>query len=172
MITNCYYCGVEFDMPKNYYNRAKKAGLNVYCSKAHAHLGKRVNKSEEQKKFEKSEYDRKYRELNYERLKKEKHEYFNKDYAANPEKYKKQRQEKYPKHLEYLNTDKYKNYKSEYDKKYRAQKQFGEYWEAGLILIEIEKNLESKQIKYAQGITQNKSTQKRKRLWKNLMQQI
>lgn len=102
----CPVCSKPFDKPIAYYNQSVKRNAPHYCSKVCAGLGRRNNKSPEQLKLEKAEYDRLYREKNAERLKSEKQEYFKKDYAANPEKYREQRQNRMPYHIEYCRQPK------------------------------------------------------------------
>lgn len=59
-----------------------------------------------------------------------------------------------------------------YDRKYRAKKLYGEYWESSIILNEIQKEYDNRIVKQENNLI-NKS-QKRKRLWKqqNLTQKI
>jgi len=164
----CPICNKEYEKSTGHYNRAVKLGANLYCSKTCFGLGRRGNKSTEQKKAEKAEYDKQYRYYHREGIKQKKAEAFKKDYAANPEKYKEQRKKKMPKHVEYCRNPEYKAYKKEYDHKYRLEQRYGEFWEAASVLVALNNELDSKQIKYDNGII-NKS-QKRKRQWNNLMQ--
>lgn len=154
------------------YNRAMKANAKTYCGKACFYLDRKgTGKPAEQKKKEKAEYDRIYR-ASSPTLKQRRAAWFKKDYEANPEKYRNVRQSRYAEHLKYIQSDKYKAWKSEYDKKYLAKKQFGVYWESALLLNELEEFLLNKRpdgIKFQMGIT-NK-TQKRKRLWQRQKRQ-
>lgn len=163
MIAKCNLCGCDFNKSAGHLNRAMKLGVNVFCSKQHFYESRRIQRSDEEKKRIKTEYDDKYRRL--EKVKIKKAEYFKKDYAKNPDKYKKERQRRYTAHLKYLQTDGYKKWKADYDKKYLAKKHFGEFAEAAIILTEIEKIIDSKKVKYENGITINKSSQKRQRKW-------
>ncbi len=164
----CPHCGKKVEKNVGYVNRAKKLGVPIFCSR----VSHRVNKTAKQKKEEKRLYDLQYREKNLEKLKEQKKQFFKIDYAANPEKYRKIRKKRYPKHLEYLRTPEYKEWKAEYDVKYLAKKYFGIYWESAIILKELEEHLLTIRpdgIKFQMGIT-NK-TQKRKRLWQKLKKQ-
>ena len=170
---NCSFCGKEIEKSVGHYNRAKKIGLSLYCNKKCAGASKRT--SIEDKKAKKAAYDKKICHTPERREAKKR--YFQKSYKANPEKYREIRKAKYSKHLEYLNTPEYKVWKKEYDKKYIANKNYGVFSEAAIILIELETFLKQNmpdEMKFQMGIT-NK-TQKRKRLWqrtnKNLQQQI
>lgn len=55
----CYICNNKYEKSTGHYNRAMKLGLSVYCGKVCTGIGRRSNKTEEQKKAEKSEYDKK-----------------------------------------------------------------------------------------------------------------
>lgn len=154
----CSHCGKDINKPK----RCK----NVYCNKLCSSLGRRSNKTEQQKKKEKAEYDRQYRLNNKDMLKRKKHEYFKKDYSENPEKYKEIRRKKYSKHLEYLNKPEYKAYKKEYDRVYRAKKQYGEFWESHILLVDIENLIPNTEVKQQLNLI-NKS-QKRKRNYESI----
>lgn len=161
----CKVCGCEFNKSIGHYNRAIRCGLNVYCNRACAGIGRRT--SVEEKKAVKAAYDKKiYTTLERREARKR---YFKKAYLANPEKYKAIRQAKYPKHLEYLRSSKYKAWKKEYDKKYLSKKYYGAFSEAAILLSELElfltQNMPS-ELKFQMGII-NKS-QKRKRLWQKM----
>lgn len=166
----CPVCKKESEKYVGHYNRSKSIGAPVYCDRICAGIGRRDNKTTEQKKQEKAEYDKKLRSDEAYSAKKKitQHEWFTRDYSENPAKYKKRREDKYPKHLQYLSTPKYKAWKKGYDEKFRANKLYGEFAEASIVLTRIEAELESKSIKQANGITFNKSTQQRKRKWQQL----
>lgn len=145
---NCHHCGNKHFKSTGHYNRAKKLGLNLFCSRTCAGKNKRSNKTVEQKKEEKRIYDKNYRALNYERLKPKKKAYFKKVYAENPEKFRLERKRKYKKHLEYLSTPEYKEWKKAYDRKYRCKQEFGEYWEAASLLLDLENEILKRATKY------------------------
>jgi hypothetical protein len=163
----CHYCGNDFEIKSGALHRATEKGLNVYCNRTCSGLGRRTNKTDEQKKKDKSEYDKQFREKNRERLKKEKHEYFKRTYDK--EQAALVRKKNMPRHVEYCRRPEYRKWKKEYDKIYLAKKQFGEFGEAALALLELEKELERKSpemlsVKFQNG-TVNKS-QKRKKQWR------
>lgn len=158
----CPICNNGFKKTLGHYNRAMKQGLNVYCNRTCAGIGRRT--TEEEKKAVKAAYDKKI--YNTPERQAARKRYFEKSYKSNPEKYKAIRKAKYQKHLEYLRTPEYKEWKKNYDVKYRANKEYGEYGEAALLLFELEEFLNQNmptELKFQMGIT-NK-TQKRKRLW-------
>lgn len=142
-------------------------GLSLYCNRVCAGIGRRSNKTPDQLKKEKAAYDKLHRKK--EHVKAKKAEYFKKDYKANPDKYKKERQRRMAAHVEYCRRPEYKEYKKQYDKKYRAIERYGEYADAFLITEEIFSLIPNREeLKYEQGV-RNKS-QIRKRKWKTLMQ--
>jgi len=163
---NCKYCGIQLNKTIGEINKAKKAGLNLFCNRICAGLNRRKNKTAEQNKLEKKEYDRLYRAKNKEILKAKKDEWSKKDYRENPEKYKQKRRKQYSKHLEYLNTPKYKAYKKDYDEKYLAKNNYGEFWEAAVILKNIKNEIPNFEVKQQQKLI-NKS-QKRKRNYEKI----
>ena len=90
----CPICLIEHEKSTGHFNRAIKLGLNVYCGRVCAGIGRRDKKSIEEKKLAKSEYDRLFRLKNKERDKPKKAAYHKKVYAENPEKFKQIRKAK------------------------------------------------------------------------------
>lgn len=165
MKVKCSFCGCEFEKTIASYNRAILVSPNMYCSQTCTGLARRMNKTKEQKIKEKYEYDKKFREDRKDQIKIKKQEYHKKTY--NKEKAALERKEKMPKHIEYCRQPEYKKYKKQYDEKYRAKKEYGDFAEVALILFKLEEELDRKspellQVKFQNG-TLNKS-QKRKRL--------
>jgi len=115
----------------------------------------------DEKKEQKRLYDIEYRKKNREKIKKRKAEAFKLDYAANPEKYREQRRKRYPEHLKYLQSDRYKAWKKKYDQEHRAKKKHGEFWESAILLKKISDFVDNRAAKIASG-NYGKS-QKRKR---------
>jgi flagellar biosynthesis GTPase FlhF len=161
IILTCPVCDMKYQKSMGHYNRAIKLGARLFCSHICFGLARRDNKTAEEKKAEKAAYDKKRREDNREAIKIQKAEYYKLHHDRAKEKA--YRQKRMPKHVEYCRRPEYKAWKEEYDKQYRAKKDFGEFWQAGLVMIELDKFLDSKRIKYDIGI-RNK-TQNRKRKW-------
>lgn len=163
----CDYCGKETTKSEGHYNRAKKLGAKLYCNQKCFGLDRRDNKTTEQRKKEKVEYDKKYRKEYTEEIKKEKAIKF-KDWYYNKggmEIEREKRKKKMPKHIEYCRQPKYKAYKKQYDEKHRAKKMYGEFSEAAIILLDLEKELDRKSpemlsIKFQNG-TVNKITKRK-----------
>lgn len=159
----CAYCGKEGDKFTSYVNRANKLGLKVYCNRECSGLGRRHNKTTEQKKVEKAEYDKQYRYYHKEGIKERKAAAFKKDYAANPEKYRKERQRRMSAHIEYCRKPEYREKKKAYDHDNHAKVKYGEFWECAQLLYELETYIDNRFAKQQNNLI-NKST-KRKRLW-------
>lgn len=166
MIVKCAYCGKDTEKYTGHVNRARKMGLNVYCDRKCSGLGRRDERTEEEKKRAKAEYDKKYLARNFEKRKRQAQEY-----NASPagRAMQKRNREKFKEsHLEYCRTEKYKQWKKQYDKQHLAKKKYGEFWESAIILNEIDTIIQPEKynIRLEKG-TFNKS-QKRKRLWNSL----
>lgn len=125
------------------YNRAMNAKGNIYCSKYCSGVARKGNKSIEQKKAEKKAYDEKYRREKQSIIKERKKEYFKKTY--DPVKAAIDRKKKMPKHVEYCRQPKYKAYKKQYDRTYRAKLIYGEFYEAAIIVNEIDTITDSRE---------------------------
>lgn len=164
MIIVCNHCKKETDKPKGAVNRALKINAPLYCDKICAGLGRRDNKTIEEKKRLKAEYDKEFRKKNATEIKKRKHEYFKKTY--DPQKASVERKKRMPKHIEYCRQPKYKEWKKEYDLKYRAKKEFGEFWESAILINKIEAEYNQREVRQINNL-HNKS-QKRKRKWKTM----
>lgn len=61
MKCRCAYCRKWTDKSAGHVNRARAAGLNLYCDRRCSGLGRRDGKTKEQKKEEKRLYDIEYR---------------------------------------------------------------------------------------------------------------
>lgn len=157
----CPVCGKEFGAFKGEINRALKNGYVVRCSQACSGIARRNNKTPEQKKIEKAEYDKQYRAQNLDWIKAKKKAHFKATY--DPIKAAIKRKERMPQHIEYCRQPEYRAWKKRYDKSYRAAKMFGDFGECAIILEKIFELIDNREIKYINGLT-NKS-QIRKRRW-------
>lgn len=130
---------------------------------------KKKHYTDEQKKEMKRLYDIEYRKKNAELLKQKKHAYFTKTY--DPVEAAAKRKVRMPKHVEYCRRPEYVQWKQKYDEQYRAKKLYGEFWQAFLIVIEINKQVLQRaskyEISYSNG-TLNKS-QNRSRDYERLI---
>lgn len=166
---NCEHCGKPHNKQTGEINRARNGGYRLFCSKKCSGLARRKHKTKAQKVVEKRLYDEQYRTKNLAMLKAKKAEYFRRTYdRVAAAKYRKSRMHK---HVEYCRRPQYKAYKSGYDAQYRAKREYGEFWEAGMLLTQIDKEIDHRatyeELQQAKG-TQNKSTQ-RKREYEKLI---
>lgn len=151
----CAYCNKAGDKPSGEVNRARAAGLNLYCDRRCSGLGRRQGKTKAQRVAEKAAYDAAYRAKNREMLKAKKHEYFKRTY--DPVEAAKVRKARMPLHVEYCRQPAYKRWKSSYDRKYRAKKFYGPAAEAAMLLTDLNREIKGRktnaQIKYENGRT-------------------
>lgn len=146
IVVACTQCGIEFEAETGRYNRAIKIGSPLFCGMKCAGLHRRkTRKTEEKRRADKSEYDRLRRERLADRIKKEKADYFQRTY--DPIKAALERKARMPKHVEYCRREEYRTWKREYDKSYRS-KEYGEFAEAYQLLIELEKEINSRMTRF------------------------
>ncbi len=173
MIIICQQCKKKAYFPIGKINRANKCGYKIYCGRNCSIDARKLHRSDEEKRRIKKEYDKQFRKLNADTIKKRKAEAFKKDYAKNPEKYKLIRQRRKEEHKQYCRQPEYKKWKAEYDKKYLAEKNYGEFAECFLLIKEIENEYDQQEVRQINNL-HNKS-QKRKKEWKrkqNYLQRI
>ena len=111
----------------------------------------------------KAAYDARRRAELCDRLKAEKAAYHKRTY--DPAKAAEQRKARMPRHVEYCRRPEYRNWKVEYDRKYRAQKDFGDFAEVALVLRDIEAEVGARVTRtevYRQNGTLNKWIQRRR----------
>lgn len=163
MLIDCAYCEGLASVSAGEYNRATKRGLPLYCNRRCAGLGRRHNRTVAESKMLKREYDMEYRAKNIERLKREKRAYFQRTH--DPVKEAVKRKLKMPRHVEYCRQPQYREWKREYDMEYRAKQDYGSFFEAALVLKDIEHEVEKRMNWYdratAKG-TLNKKLQRRR----------
>lgn len=159
----CAHCSKESDKRPSDVNRAKKIGASLYCDRKCSSLGHRKHLTTEFLKERKRLYDAEYRATNLASITAKKAAYFKANY--NPERAAIERKKTMQRHVEYCRQPEYKAWKKEYDRKYRAKKNYGEFWESFLILQEVQVEVEDRMPRYErmlQAGTLNKS-QTRKR---------
>ncbi len=155
----CDACGAEVIRPAVVFARN---GPRAFCNRTCAAVGRRKGKTDHQRKAEKAEYDREYRERNAARLKQIKAEYFQRTY--DPEKARVERNRNMPRHVEYCRRPYYRVKKRVYDRKRRAQA-FGNFAECFPLLQAIEsevaKRMTDYEIRLQQGTLNKNQTRKR-----------
>lgn len=162
----CGYCGKVIWLEAGHLNRARKLGMAVYCDRKCAGLGRRSDtRTPEQKLADKAEYDRRYRERTREKKKAQARAYHLRTY--DPVKAAAERKAKMPRHIEYCRRPEYRAWKREYDRKHRAQKDYGSLWETHLILLDLEGEIDDRADRYEiyqENGRLQRGAQKRKRL--------
>lgn len=163
MLIRCAHCGKEADKHTGTVNRSTAAGRPLYCSRECAGLAKRKFKTVEQRKAEKSAYDAKRRVELADKIKAEKRAYHLRTY--DPAKAAVKRKARMPRHVEYCRRPEYRAWKREYDKQYRAEKEYGEFAECFLLAMEIRDECLSRmsdyEIRLEKG-TMNKALKRRR----------
>lgn len=136
---NCQQCGKSIQKEVQHVNRAKRRGNKLFCDRVCFGLSRRKNQSKGELVEKKRLYDIEYRNKNRDILKAKKSEYFQRTY--DPQKARIERKKNMQRHIEYCRRPEYVEWKKEYDKQYRAKKDFGEFWESKLALQEIDEIL-------------------------------
>lgn len=161
----CAHCGNTADKPAGHVNRARARGLNLYCNRICSGFGRRHGKTKEQLVAEKAAYDAAYRAQNIATLKAKKIAYHRATY--DPAKAAEHRQTRMPYHVEYCRRPEYRAWKRDYDRKYRAEQEYGEFAECFLLVMDIRDECLSQmtdyEIRYAKGGVGK--TQQRKRAY-------
>ena len=156
----CAHCGALFDKEKGQANRARRRGLPLYCNQTCAGLAHRKHKTAAQKKQEKRLYDIEYRTKNRKLLRAKKNAYFQRTY--DPNKARIERKKTMPRHVEYCRQPRYKTYKREYDRRYRAR-DFGEFGDAYLLSVDLAHEILSRVSRYDIDIADGTVTKSIKR---------
>jgi hypothetical protein len=115
-------------------------------------------------KEEKRLYDIEYRRKNKERIKERQKKYNESPAGRATQKRQREKRKKY--HADYIKSDRYRKWKKEYDKNYRSRKEYGEFWECFIILIQIYKLIPNREVK--QQLSLNNKSIKRKRNYEKL----
>lgn len=161
MLVRCAKCGTETDKPTGHVNRSRNIGAPVYCGRECSALAKRKFKPTMLRKIEKAAYDRQYRERNADRLRQQKAAYFARTY--DPESAAVARKRGMARHVERCRDPEYREYKREYDKRYRASKDFGPFAEVAMLLQDIETEIAARASKYEIYLSSGRINKKLKR---------
>ncbi|CAG5001792.1 hypothetical protein DYBT9275_02742 [Dyadobacter sp. CECT 9275] len=163
----CAHCNKEADLPTGKVNYSVKKGWKVFCSRSCSSAARRANRTPEEWKQIKADYDKKRRADLGDVLKMQKAEYFKRTY--DPVKAAIQRKKRMPSHVEYCRRPEYRQKKKAYDEVYQAKRLYGEHWESAIILKNLECHIDNREVKQSNNLI-NKS-QKRKRLWTKILNQ-
>lgn len=163
MVIICPECGENAKKEIGAVNRAKRNGLAVYCSRECSGLAHRKHKTDEQKKEEKRLYDMKRRSEMRDEIKAKKRAYHLRTYDQ--EKARVYRKARSQQHAEYCRRPEYREWKAEYDRKYRAEKHYGEFAECFMLVMDIRDEcldrMDDHEIRKIKG-TMNKKQERRR----------
>jgi len=163
IILVCEHCGGSFERERSQHDhRVKRGCLRIFCSLKCAGANKKLAITDSEKKASKADYDREYRSKNLDLIKAKKAEHYQK--TADREKEREIRKKRMPLHVEYCRRPEYKEKKSKYDRQLRA-KAYGEFAEAYLTLLQIDKEIEQRMTSYEIRMlngTQNKKQERQR----------
>lgn len=142
----CPHCRLLFFAKESRVNRAAKIGAPLYCGVKCACAARRVEKTITERKEEKRQYDAKRRAEKADEIKAAKREYHRKTYE--PTKAALERKKRAPYHAEYCRSPEYRAYKSQYDRRHRAQRLFGEFAEVAILLQDVEHEIDQRATRY------------------------
>lgn len=167
MRLTCPQCSVEFERKAGHVNRSIKIGAPLYCGMACAGLARRskVEKTQDQKRAEKAEYDRKRLAEKGDELRAKKMAAYYANHEHSLALAKEQRKRRMPYHVEYCRKPEYRAKKHEYDIA-RACEEYGEWAETWRLLLELEKEIRSQATAYERRVANGyylRSAQKRRR---------
>jgi hypothetical protein len=169
MRITCAYCGAKSEKPTGIVNRARNAGAPLYCDRECAGLGRRKNKSVEQLKAEKREYDARRRIELADEIRAAKREYHKRTY--DPIEAAKKRKLRMPYHVEYCRRPEYRAKKKAYDHVYNAKRNYGPFWEIQLLTLDIRNAVLERQTDYEIRLAKGglAKSQKRKRAYDQIV---
>ena len=167
----CAWCGQDASRERGAINRAKRQGMALYCGRTCSGLGRRNPNppTDAERRAAKADYDRQYRERDREAKAAKRAAYYQR--TRDVEKERAYRKANMARHVEYCRRPDYVAWKREYDRSYRAKKDFGEFWESGLLLLDLHAEITARASRaeiYAANGTAAK-TQQRKRAYDQLV---
>jgi hypothetical protein len=132
-------------------NRALALGKPLYCNRACAGLARRVDRTPDEKRAVKAAYDARRRVALAQKIKDEKRAWYlaNRDRMLAEFAVRRAAPGYYERHNAYCRRPEYVAEKREYDRRLRANKQFGgEFADAFLLLQDIEREIETRATRY------------------------
>lgn len=160
-------CGHPAMLQVSAVNRASRAGAPIYCTRECAGIARRLKNppTEAERKAAKAEYDAIYRADPTRRARKKALNRARHLATYDPVKAAAERKAKMPRHVEYCRRPEYRAWKSQYDRRHRASKEFGEFWESALLILDLQTEVLSRASRYEidlQSGTINKKQQRRR----------
>lgn len=165
VIALCGHCGRVVQQPQGSIRRALRKGKPLYCNLTCFGAARRV--PPERKKEAKRVYDAQRRVEKGAEIRARKREYYRRTF--DPAKARARRLAKMDRHVEYCRRPEYRTYKADYDRQRNAA-QYGEYAEAYLLLLDLEREIRSRATHYerlkARGYYTRAAQQRRRELWR------
>lgn len=160
----CPICNFGVFLANSAIGRARRSNAPLYCGRDCAGIARRREAlPDAERRAAKAEYDRDYRTRNRATRKAQKAEYFRLTY--DPAMAREERKKTMPRHIEYCRQPKYKAYKVQYDRTYRAKQDFGDYWECAILISDLDAEIGARITRneiYAQNGTLNKSLRRKR----------
>jgi hypothetical protein len=161
----CFHCGADLNKSTGAINRARKINAKLFCNKVCFGLNRRLANPPtlQEKKETKRLYDANRRIVKSDEIKEKKAAYFAATY--DPEVARIKRQLRMPQHVEYCRRPEYKKYKRQYDMNYRNKQDYGPYWESGVLLVALDKEISQRatyeELAQAKGTINKAQTRRR-----------
>jgi hypothetical protein len=162
----CEWCNSRVWKENGAIKRARSAGLGLYCNRACSGLGRRGTEHDpDDLRERKAAYDRRRRVELADRIRAEKAEYYRLNHDR--EKERQYRKANMARHVEYCRSPAYREKKKAYDRKHLAEKHFGPFADAALLVRDLEAAIAEHADRYEiyrQNGTLNKSLQRKRAL--------
>lgn len=143
MKVTCAHCGRRVE--KRDIDVARSAG-RMFCNQKCFGASRRKHKTKAQKVEEKRIYDADYRKSNRAMLKAKKADYHRRTY--DPAMAAIKRKKTMPRHVAYCRRPEYRRWKSGYDKKYRAKRDFGPFADAAMLVNDLRREIKQRSTDY------------------------
>lgn len=139
--TLCAHCREPHGRGTGHVNRSIANGWLIFCGRVCSGLARRTYRDAETAKAEKRLYDMEYRRKNRAKLKAKKAAYYQR--TRDPEKERERRKAKMPQHVEYCRQPRYRAWKREYDRHYRA-KEYEAFADAYLLTVDLNREIKQR----------------------------
>jgi hypothetical protein len=167
VIALCGYCDAVVPQSQSSIRRALREGKPLYCNRACSGMARRVPR--DQKRAAKRVYDAQYRTGKATEISAKKAAYYRR--TRDPVKERERRRKNMGRHVEYCRRPEYRACKADYDRE-RSSREYGEYAEAYLLLLDLEREIRSRATSYerlkARGYYTRSAQQRRRELWQTI----
>jgi hypothetical protein len=163
------YCNAIVPQSQSSIRRAQREDKPLYCNRVCSGMARRDHRTPDQKKEAKRGYDAQRRAEKAAEISVRKAAYYQR--TRDPVKERARRAANMDRHVELCRRPEYRDYKSDYDREYRAR-EYGEYAEAYLLLLDLEREIRSRATWYerrkAKGYYTRSAQQRRRELWQTI----